>query len=345
MRILLAPMEGLLDHMLRDTLTRPDGGGVDACVTEFIRITNSLLPAERFHRVVPELRNRCRTPSGVPVRLQILGSDPVCMAENAAHAVALGALGIDINFGCPARLVNRHGGGAALLRDPALMRTIVRTVRAALPGDIPVTAKMRLGYDTPEFALDCAGALVDGGVAELVVHARTRADGYRPPAYWEWIARIREHVRIPVVANGEIWSVEDARRCRAVSGCDDLMVGRGVVANPALALMISGQRDTSLPWPEVHALLEHFWLAVDRELPERHRHGRIKQWLLHLARTYPEAREHFERIRRLLRPEDIRRVLFADSLTPQTSLATVVTRELPSLPFMAAAAQRSGSAT
>jgi tRNA-dihydrouridine synthase C len=314
-RILLAPMEGLLDHLLRDTLTRPGaagGSGMDACVTEFIRITSTLLPADRFHRVVPELRNRGRTRSGVPVRVQFLGSDPACMAENAAHVATLGALGIDLNFGCPAKLVNRHGGGAALLRDPDLMRSIVRAVRQAVPAAIPVTAKMRLGYDTPDLALDCAQALADGGAAEIVVHARTRTDGYRPPAYWEWIARIREHVRIPVIANGEIWSVEDAHRCRAVTGCNDLMLGRGAVANPALALMIRGDRDAGFSWPEMRAILRQFWAAVELQMPERYRHGRLKQWLLHLGRHYPEALEQFGLIRRLVRPDEIGRALFPD---------------------------------
>lgn len=318
-RILLAPMEGLLDHLLRDTLTQPangatEGSGIDACVTEFIRITSTLLPADRFHRVVPELRNRGCTPSGVPVRVQFLGSDPVCMAENAAHAATLGALGVDLNFGCPAKLVNRHGGGAALLRDPDLMRAIVRAVRQAVPAGIPVTAKMRLGYDTPNGALECAQALADGGAAEIVVHARTRADGYRPPAYWEWIASIREHVRIPVIANGEIWSVEDARRCRAISGCDDVMLGRGAVANPALALMIRGDRDARFAWPEMRAMLRQFWAALALHMPERHRHGRMKQWLLHLARHYPEAQDQFGLIRRLVRPEDIGGVLFPEGV-------------------------------
>jgi tRNA-dihydrouridine synthase C len=321
MRILLAPMEGLLDHMLRDTLTRFGdnaggagirGSGIDACVTEFIRITNTLLPAHSFYRIAPELKNQCRTPAGVPVRVQILGSDPICMAENAAKVARLGALGIDINFGCPANTVNRHRGGAALLKEPELMRTIVQSVRKAVPATIPVTAKMRLGYDSPDSALECAQALSDGGAAEIVVHARTKTDGYKPPAYWEWIAKIREHIPIPVIANGEIWNVDDARRCREISGCADIMLGRGAVANPALALMIRGEFAVELSWLEIEKLLYQFWLTLELQVPERHRHGRIKQWLHYLSRNYPQAQLGFDAIRRLVDPDEIKRILFSE---------------------------------
>ena len=129
MTLLLAPMEGLLDFVLRDILTRV--GGVDRCVSEFIRVTNTLLPDRAFIRVVPELLNGGRTFAGVPVRAQLLGSDPVCLAENAARLAALGPDGIDLNFGCPAKVVNRHGGGAALLDDPELVAKIVAAVRRA----------------------------------------------------------------------------------------------------------------------------------------------------------------------------------------------------------------------
>ncbi|MHB1115151.1 MAG: tRNA-dihydrouridine synthase, partial [Acidovorax defluvii] len=112
MTLLLAPMEGLLDFVLRDVLTRV--GGVDRCVSEFIRVTGTVLPDKVFLRYLPELRHGGRTLAGVPVRAQLLGSDPVCMAENAASLAALGPEGIDLNFGCPAKVVNRHGGGAAL---------------------------------------------------------------------------------------------------------------------------------------------------------------------------------------------------------------------------------------
>lgn len=314
MRILLAPMEGLLDHMLRDTLTRVGGAAhamdFDVCISEFIRVTDQLLPRTSFLRVVPELANGSRTPSGVPVRVQLLGSDPVCLADNAARAAELGAFGIDLNFGCPARTVNLHRGGAVLLKEPELLHAIVQEVRAAVPAAVPVTAKMRLGYDSPARAVACAQALCAGGAAEIAVHARTKMDGYRPPAYWERIAEVRENVAVPVVANGEIWTVEDARRCREVSGCDALMLGRGAVANPTLAALIRGRCAAPLPWSEVRALVQHYWLVVGQRIQPRHRGGRIKQWLHYLMRHYPEAQQQFDIIRRLNEPADIEAKLF-----------------------------------
>ena len=125
-------MEGLLDFVLRDILTRV--GGIDRCVSEFIRITDQLLPERVFIRIVPELLNGSRTPAGVPVRAQLLGSDPACMADNAARLAEMGSAGIDLNFGCPAKIVNRHGGGAALLQDPESVGRIVAAVRRAVPG-------------------------------------------------------------------------------------------------------------------------------------------------------------------------------------------------------------------
>ena len=121
-------MEGLLDHGLRDILTRT--GGVHRCVSEFIRITDQLLPARSFTRVVPELLRGSRTRAGIPVRPQLLGSDPICVAENAARLAELAPAGIDLNFGCPAKVVNRHGGGAMLLDRPRLLNDIAAAVRA-----------------------------------------------------------------------------------------------------------------------------------------------------------------------------------------------------------------------
>ncbi|HEU4459018.1 MAG TPA: tRNA-dihydrouridine synthase, partial [Methylibium sp.] len=298
MTLLLAPMEGLLDCTLRDVLTR--SGGVDRCVSEFIRVTGTLLPERAFWRIVPELRKGGRTATGVPVRPQLLGSDAACLADNAARLAELGAPGIDLNFGCPAKVVNRHGGGAALLREPETLRTIVAAVRRAVPAALPVTAKMRLGYDDDSRAEDCARAIESGGASEIVVHARTRADGYRPPAHWHRIADLKRVVALPLVANGEIWTLADALRCRETSGCASLMLGRGMVADPGLALAIRAHdagRAGGVAWREIEPLLRLFWRSVSARVVPRHRAGRLKQWLNLLRRRHAEAESLYQALR------------------------------------------------
>ncbi|UXY13976.1 tRNA-dihydrouridine synthase [Chitiniphilus purpureus] len=306
MRIYLAPMEGLLDHILRDMLTRL--GGVDLCVTEFVRVSGTLLPERFFLRIAPELRNGSRTPAGVPVRVQLLGSDPVCMAENAARLATLGPAGIDLNFGCPAKTVNRHRGGAVLLDEPESLYRIAAAVRCAVPAGMPVTAKMRLGYEDRAKKLACAQALAAGGAEELVVHARTKRDGYRPPAYWEELPEIREALTIPVIANGEIWSVDDLQRCRAISGCDDVMLGRGMVADPGLAL--AARSGTGAGWADIEPLLRPFWDKVKPTVQPKHQAGRLKQWLAYLRRSHPQAEALFQRIRTQTDPRLVEALVF-----------------------------------
>jgi tRNA-dihydrouridine synthase C len=348
--LLLAPMEGLLDHPLREVLTAV--GGIDRCVSEFIRITDMLMPDRVFTRIVPELLQGGRTRAGVPVRPQLLGSDPACLADNAAAIAALGPDGIDLNFGCPAKTVNRHGGGASLLQDPELLGRIVAAVRRAVPAGLPVSAKMRLGFEDASRTLECAQALAGGGASELVVHARTKADGYRPPAYWERIPAIRAAVAIPVIANGEIWTPADAQRCRHVSGCDGLMLGRGMVVDPGLALAIRAQRGAGgqvdlarpahataasrdaegyvkasaggphspgaygappvLAWDDLLPLIADFWRRMSVRVEPRHRAGRLKQWLNLLRRRYPEAQRAYDDLRLLNDPGALAVAMFAN---------------------------------
>jgi len=305
-RVWLAPMEGLLDHSVRDALTR--FGGVDMCVTEFIRVTDSVLPKRAFVRVMPELLNGGRTAAGVPVRAQLLGSDPACLADNAAALAQLGPHGIDLNFGCPAKTVNRHRGGAVLLQEPDLVHRIVSEVRRTVAEHVPVSAKMRLGYEDDALAEDCARAIEAAGASELVVHARTKVHGYKPPAYWDRIADIRQVVKLPLVANGEIWSVADALRCRAVTGVQDVMIGRGMVTDPGLALALK-QHDASgrihlpgqaLPWSAVlRVLAQVWWPRMCAHVEARHRAGRLKQWLNYLRKAYPQGQAAFDELRLL----------------------------------------------
>jgi len=309
-RLFLAPMEGLADYVLRDVLT--DTGGYDGCVSEFVRVTGSLLPARVYERDTPEILAGGYTRSGTPMVIQLLGSDPEWLARNAAYAATLSPHGIDLNFGCPAKVVNRHGGGAMLLTNPELLSRIVASVRAAVPAHIAVTAKMRLGVSDTSLAIDCATALAEGGAASLVVHARTRDHGYRPPAHWDWIARIAAAVDVPVIANGDVWTVADWERCRAVSGCADVMIGRGAVSDPFLALRIRGLMDSAPSdeeWPLVLRQIATYLKKLHARIASCHEHGRVKLWLSYLKRTWPQAAELHAAIRRMQDSLEIERVL------------------------------------
>jgi tRNA-dihydrouridine synthase C len=207
-----------------------------------------VLPNRTFLRTCPELLHDSRTDAGTPMRVQLLGSDPHFMAANARRLVKHRPAGVDINFGCPAPTVFRHRGGSALLGEPDLLHAIVSAVRAEVPADIPFTAKMRLGIADSSLAVDCAQAIEAGGVDELIVHGRTKVDGYKPPARWAQIDRVRAAVGIPIIANGEVWTVADsasASRNRAVpTSCSG-----GALADPLLPRKVRGEAAGG--WPEL----------------------------------------------------------------------------------------------
>ncbi|MDU1876087.1 tRNA-dihydrouridine synthase, partial [Citrobacter sp.] len=175
MRVLLAPMEGVLDSLVRELLTEVND--YDLCVTEFLRVVDMLLPVKSFFRLCPELHNQSRTSSGTLVRIQLLGQYPEWLAENAARAVELGSYGVDLNCGCPSKLVNGSGGGATLLKDPELIYRGAKAMREAVPAHLPVTVKVRLGWDSDARQFEIADAVQLAGATELVVHGRTKEDG------------------------------------------------------------------------------------------------------------------------------------------------------------------------
>ena len=295
--IALAPMEGLMDGTFRELMTSV--GGIDHCVTEFVRVTGQLLPPKVFYRLCPELRNGGKTQAGTPVHVQLLGSEPELMAENAALAASLGAPAIDLNFGCPAKTVNRHMGGAVLLQYPELLHSITSAVRKAVPGHIPVTAKMRLGFTDKSVALVNAQALEAAGIQWLTVHARTKTEGYKPPAYWEWIRQIKDVVNIPVLANGEIWTPEHAEQCQQESGSDILMIGRGLVAVPDLGLQIKDPKHTPMTWQESLALMKVLAESLPH-LQDKQLTSRMKQWLHYFSMQSSEIAQVFEVVKREL---------------------------------------------
>lgn len=300
MRLILAPMEGVMDYTMRDLLTRI--GGYDRCVTEFVRVTREVLPPRVFYRACPELHHGSKTPSGVPVYVQLLGGEVHYMAANAAVVANLGAAGIDINFGCPSKTVNSSDGGSVLLREPERVHAIVRAMRTAVDPAIPVTAKIRLGFHDGSLFEDIALGIAEAGATELCVHARTKQHGYQPPAYWTEIGKVKPKLHIPVIANGEIWSAADARDAQAQSGCVDLMLGRGALSFPDLALSIkahhSGTPYTPLPWATILPLVIDLASDLGQREP-RYAAGFVKQWFTYLRRQYPEAETLFQHIKRM----------------------------------------------
>ena len=301
---LLAPMEGLTDPLMRQILTQIAsdlGRPYDWSVSEFIRVTQHVLPAHVFYKYVPELRHDAKTASGTPIHIQLLGSEAQLMAENAAYAAELGAPAIDINFGCPAKTVNSHRGGSVLLDEPETMYQIISAVRQAVPVDIPVSAKIRLGYTDTSRMDDIRGAINDSGADWLTVHARTKTQGYKPPAYWDKIQSFNA-LDIPVIANGEIWNAEHAQNCMTQSGTEHLMLGRGAVTRPDLIAQVDREHsqtlnnETILLWQDLIAHQIKFLQGTAKS--DIVLVGRYKQWLAMLTKGYSEAKILWDSIKR-----------------------------------------------
>ena len=312
-RLILAPMQGLCDNVMRDLLTRI--GGYDECVSEFVRITHTLHSRNTWLRHVPELAAQNRTFAGVPCTVQILGSDVAMMCANALEAVHLGANKIDVNFGCPAPTVNQHQGGAVLLKNPEHIYQIVRALRCRLPENIVLTAKMRLGFENTHLALENAAAIAEGGANILTIHARTKVQGYAPPAHWHWLAKIRKHINIPVIANGDVFSLQDYMDIREQSGCDDVMLGRGAVMRPDLARQIKqylhGQTVQSASFnTEIMTWIRLFFqLCLAKEPQGKYALARLKQWLGMMKLVSPEAQQLFTVIRTQTNYTDVEQLL------------------------------------
>jgi len=285
--LVLAPMDGVTDSLMRGLLTRRMP--FTYSVTEFIRVSHLAPPDHVFRREVPELACGGRTDSGVPVGVLLLGGDPELLADSAGRVAELGATVIDINFGCPAPTVNRHDGGATLLKYPCRLEEITRAVRLAVPKEIPVSAKLRLGWEDSRDIYENAERVARGGASWITIHGRTKMQGYTPPAYWGPIGEVARSLDIPVVANGEIWSVDDLKRCQDVTACEHFMIGRGSLADPGLVAECAGFLGISVA-PEAASVTRDFqrWRDLIMELislsrtaaeGDRRMLARVKQWL------------------------------------------------------------------
>ncbi len=287
--LVLAPMEGVTDFPMRALMS--ETGAFSFCVTEFLRVTQTASSKKTIREYLPETANNSRTPSGVPVVLQFLGGDSNLLAESAAQGIRAGASGIDLNFGCPAPTVNRHDGGATLLKFPQRIREIVTAVRAAVPKEYPVSAKLRLGWENPEDILINAEMAALGGASWITIHARTRTQGYKPPAHWKWVRAVKKNLSIPVIANGDLWTLDAFEKCREETQCEHMMLGRGALADPLLAIQVArrlGLISTYADAPlSIGNSIENWrpWIErfVEISLPNSKHPSylvrRIKQWL------------------------------------------------------------------
>lgn len=312
MKIVLAPMQGYADRLMRDMLTSI--GGYDLVVAEFVRVTESLIPAKVWRRMVPELGEGGTTPSGTPLIPQILGNDGPVIARNLGVLKDMGVERVDINFGCPSPTVNKHKAGAWLLLEPQKIAELLNFLIKEAPEGMLISAKVRLGWEDPAESREIIAAINDTGICELTVHARTKLDAYEHPARWEWFHEILQNCRHPVVANGDILTVADGLRFLEEFEVEGLMLGRGVLGDPWLAKNLSlaiksGGKDglgkTDLP-TILHFAIDFVKRATEEIGKPAYPGSRLKQLLRHMERNHPEAGEIHEKI---LRMKDAREIL------------------------------------
>ncbi|MEN3005830.1 tRNA dihydrouridine synthase DusB [Dehalobacterium formicoaceticum] len=304
--VISAPMAGITDKAFREILKSMGAGMVSAEMVSDKALTYG-------NRNTLELLDIQGEAS--PLCVQIFGSEPDVMAEAAVIVAEMGAHVIDINMGCPAPKIVRNGEGSALMRHPILAGEIIQAVVQAV--QVPVTVKMRKGWDESSVnALEIAQIAEKMGAAAITVHGRTRDQFYSGQADWSIIRRVKQAVAIPVLGNGDIWSAEDGLRMMEATGCDGVMIARGMLGNPWLVqntvAMLKDGGETAAPDLEVRMALARAHLARVVELKGEVQG--IKQMRKHLAwyiRGIRDASRIRTEINRITRQADLDRLLLS----------------------------------
>ena len=285
-------MDGVTDAPLREILCRH--GGYDWCFSEFLRVTDEPLSEKSLLHDVPELLCGGKTTDGTPLKVQLLGDNPVAMAKSADLAIRKGALGIDINFGCPSRFV--HHSGSMLLKEPQLLREITLAVRDAVAGRVPLSVKIRSGFALKTELPTIVAAIACEGVSEITIHCRTRRELYRKEDLdWSVISPLHEqYPDITFVANGEINSLEDALECSRQSGCSVFMSGRGGLMVPNMGYTIKGSAGPYNNKQILVVLREVFLKFIDMKVENRVVLARAKQFAGYARRDNEYMTEFFK---------------------------------------------------
>ena len=265
-------MEGVGDRSFRKAMASI--GGFDEAVRDFIRVPSNAHVKSLAAQYDPEEL------SPIPLAAQLMGADPELMALTAQAIEQRGAHRIDINCGCTSNTVTGRGAGSSLLKEPDFLNEIAKAVVRSV--SIPVTLKMRSGFDDISLFKENLLAAQESGVRYITLHPRTKVDGYGPPARWDLIAEAKSILRIPLIGNGDILSVEDALRMWKTTGCDGLMIGRGCIVNPFLFRQIKAhfsKKPYSPQWEDLEQYLAVYLAEIPEEIPLRIRVNKLKQLL------------------------------------------------------------------
>jgi tRNA-dihydrouridine synthase C len=278
----LAPMEGVGDRCFRKAIASI--GGFDEAVRDFIRV-----PREPHIPSLAKLYEADELGS-IPLAAQLMGSEPEHMAEMAREMERKGAPRIDVNCGCPSNTVTGRGAGSSLLKEPHFLHEVARAVVQAV--SIPVTLKMRSGFEDISLFEENLKAAEESGVRYITLHPRTKVDGYGPPARWDLIARAKSILKIPLVGNGDILTVEDALRMLETTGCDGLMIGRGSVINPFIFHQIKAHFAKTTYTPKWDDLLNYLNIyQAELFAPLKTKLGKMKQLMGFLFKATPQLME------------------------------------------------------
>lgn len=304
--LFLAPMEGVGDRSFRKALASI--GGFDEAVTEFISVPTNAHVASLAKVYQPKELGT------IPLAAQIMGADPLLMASMAKELERKGAPRIDINCGCPSNTVTGRGAGSSLLKNPSYLYEVAKEVVDAV--SIPVTIKMRSGYEDISLFQENVLAAQSSGVSFITLHPRTKIDGYTPPARWDLIQDAKKLLRIPLVGNGDVVSVESAIALLTKTQCDALMIGRGAVMNPFLFHQIRSYfaKKTFTPdWTKLELCLSIYLQEMPPQLSEKGRIGKLKQFMSFLFKSNPTL---LKKRSEMLKIDTKESTVFLDHLLP-----------------------------